>query len=138
MLLVGGILSAWSPNYPIFQSATAVQAYNYLSSVSKPGSRILSDFESGNAIPAWLGVRTVIGHGPESIYFKYVDLKVKEFFSCDSSITPKISLLKELKIEYVFWGPAEEKIGNCSPVEGQYFEKIYDKDGYKIFKSKIQ
>jgi hypothetical protein len=137
MLLVGGILSVWRPQYPIFQSSTAVKAYNNLSVISKPGSTVLSDFEIGNAMPAWSIVRTVIGHGPESIHFKYVDFKVKEFFSCDSPLTSKISFLKELKIDYVFWGPAEEKTGNCPPEEGQYFVKTYDKDGYKIFKTKI-
>jgi hypothetical protein len=67
LLFAGGIRSVLYIQEPLFRSNQEVEALKFLNSYVKPGEKVLSDYSSGNVIPAWVPVHVVIGHGPESV-----------------------------------------------------------------------
>ena len=42
--------------------------------------------------------------------------------------------ISEFSVDYVFYGPVEKQIGDWNPSSERYLKKIYDLDGYSIFR----
>lgn len=133
MLLLGGINSALKPTLPYFRPEDEVAAFQYLSESCEFKSTVLSSYETGNALPAWAPVQVLIGHGPESIGIADLDNKVKQFYQPDTTDTERLELIDDYQIDYVFWGPAEKKLGNWDPGKETYLRPIFKKGEYTIF-----
>jgi uncharacterized membrane protein len=43
-------------------------------------------------------------------------------------------ILRDFSIQYIYWGPLEQALGNFDPRQEKYLSKIYDRDGVLIFR----
>jgi hypothetical protein len=57
----------------------------------------------------------VVGNGPESVGLTELMPRVKAFYQEDTPTSARIKLLHELDIDYVFWGPNEQRLGGWDP-----------------------
>jgi hypothetical protein len=69
LIWVGGLATANAPgpdNAAFIRGATIRNA-QAVSAAVPPGTFALSDYATGNALPAWSNLRAYVGHGPETI-----------------------------------------------------------------------
>ncbi len=139
MLLFGGLLAALRPGQPLFLPRDQVRAYEILQAEAEPGAVVLSAYETANSLPAWAPVHVLVGHGPESIHYSELMPQIESFYQSETDDQQRLDLIRRFDIHFVFWGPAERKLGGWSPWNAGYLEFVSPQHGlessgeYQIF-----
>lgn len=138
ILVVGGCITAWSPRSPAFVPTGAVRSFESLDTFPSVRDRggeaiVLASYVTSNSLPAWAMVRTVIGHGPESVGGKELRKRVQCFYDSACTNLDRTTLVFELGIEYVIWGPNERRSGSWDPRGAPFLEQVYNEKDYWIF-----
>jgi hypothetical protein len=133
VLLGGGILQAVRPAVPVFRPAAEVAAFEWLAEHAPPGSVVLAAFDTGNALPAWAHVRSVIGHGPETAHLEIIQPKVEAFFGGELKGSEADAFLGDRRVDYVLRGPAETALGPWETLPTNRLEPVFDDSGYVIY-----
>ena len=132
-LLIGSISRASSPSWPSFLPAEQVQAYQFLAEEAPTDSLVLSEFKTGNSLPAWAPVRVVLGHGPETVNQSYWQGKVERTLNGVDSVDPCISMFQQEGIDYLFWGPNERDRWRFEPKQSGCLSRMYNSGEYQIY-----
>jgi hypothetical protein len=119
--------AALNPAQPQFRPAAEVAMFSALRAEAERDAPVLAGYETSNALPAWVPLRVLIGHGPESAGLKSLQPRVEAFYAQGSA-----ELIADFEIDYVVRGPEERKLGSWPVPDG--LELIYDKDGYAIYR----
>ena len=129
LILMGGILAARAadPANHLFHTDAEIAALNYLNVNALPDSIVLSDFDTGNYLPARASVRTVIGHGPETIRLEEKREQVRRFFDGEMTAEEQRAMLKLYQVRYIIF-PA----GRSGPPSPDYHE-VWNQSGYFIY-----
>ena len=133
-LLLGGYLAAVNPIEPLFRPVDEVAAFNFLAENTDGEAVVLSSFDTGNPMPAWASVFVVIGHGPESVFLSELEPRVIAFYQTDTPDVQRWDLLTEFDVDYVFWGPAEQELGDWEPGSVRYLSLVHQSGDYEIYK----
>lgn len=133
----GSIGSVMKPAEPLFQPRAKVTAYEYLAGEATSFAGVLSSYSTGNSLPAWAPLHVVIGHGPESVNLAGLEPQVKAFFASSGTDAQRVQFLKEQRVRYVFYGPAEKALGGVNPERLASLRAIYTRDGYTIYQVQI-
>jgi uncharacterized membrane protein len=107
--------------------------FEYLQSQAGVSEVVLAAHATGNPLPAWAPVRVVIGHGPESINHTELEPQVAAFYAADTPDAQRLELIRQFDVRYVFWGPAERKLGDWSPSQAGYLWPVYQSGEYQLF-----
>ncbi|MCJ7623167.1 MAG: hypothetical protein MUO76_06665 [Anaerolineaceae bacterium] len=134
VILSAGIMLASDPSPPLFLEEKDRAAFEYLAGVSTPGEVVIASYETSNPMPAWVPVRTVIGHGPESVNLEELKQDIDIFYSSIGSDQDRKMLIEEFEVKYIIWGPHEKELGDWDPIEVDFLDLIYDQEDYQIFK----
>jgi hypothetical protein len=133
MLVAGNTLVLrWHPA-PIYRRVAEIAALDWMDARVEPDDVVLSSYETGNYLPARVWVRVFVGHGPETVHFAEKKALVARFFDAATDDAWRRDLLEKYGIDYVFWGPAERRVGDFDPRAAAYLRAIYDADGYVVF-----
>jgi hypothetical protein len=133
MILWGASSRATVRSAPIFISESKVEAFLSLKELAPPNSLVLSSFEIGNTIPAWVPVTVVLGHGPETVHLDRWKDEISGFFLSTQNAFDCGGFLQETGIDFLFWGPEEESLWNWDPETKSCLKKVYNSNGYRIF-----
>jgi hypothetical protein len=134
ILLFGGTLGLMKPSVPIYRPAAEIQAFTALSEEITPGQVVLAAYDTSNALPAWVPMRTLIGHGPESIHLAEIRPEVESFYQSSTSDQQRLDLIHQFQIDYIFYGPAEQALGNWAPDNFDRLTPVYQAGNWKIYK----
>lgn len=107
LLVGGGALRAAHPEWPTFHPADDRAALGWLQANAPPGSIVLAEGETGSYLPAYASVRTVVGHGPETIDGERKRAVVDAFFLGGLDDDDRLDWLDETGTAYVWVGKAE-------------------------------
>jgi hypothetical protein len=133
-LLSGSFLAAANPSKPAFRPRDEVKAFNYINRHTDGETVVLSTYDTGNPMPSWAPVFTVIGHGPETAFFNEIQPRIIEFYQTSTPDQQRINLLTEFDVEYVFWGPAEKEFGSWKPEKAEYLECVHQSGEYEVYR----
>ena len=133
LLLTGGIKRKLSPQEPFFRPKIEISAFRYLSGVVDDNAVVLAAYRTGNPLPAWVPVRVIIGHGPESVGLKELSEQIAKFYNLNTPETFRQEFIAEHGVDYVFWGPNERELGSWEPFSTDYLERVYSASGYEVF-----
>lgn len=137
VIWIGGLMAAGHPAEPLFRKANEVSVFQYIAQISEPGEVVLSSYQTGNALPAWAPVFVVIGHGSESFGFnansEELKLFAEDFYQVGSSDGFRIDLLRDYRVDFVFWGPHERALGGWDPRNASYLQLIHQREEYAVF-----
>ncbi len=133
LVLFGSLLSEAQLKAPIYRPADEIGAFQYLQGHSAGFPVVIAAYDTSNALPAWAPVRTLIGHGPESIHLKEVQPRVEAFFKADTPAGDRQALINEFKLHYIIWGPAEKGLGSWDPGTLPGFSRVYQNASDQIF-----
>jgi hypothetical protein len=133
ILFLGSFLTLAQRSSPVFLPYEEIQAFEYLRQVAKSTPVVLASFDTSNAVPAWAPVRTIIGHGPESIRLAQIQPRVEAFYHADLTSVEETQLLQEFQVGYVIWGPEERDLGNRNPAAVPGLKLVFQNTTYQIF-----
>lgn len=103
LLWVGGFLTALRPAEPVFRPADEVEVFMYLGKVARSQETVLAPYSTSNALPAWVPVRVVVGHGPESVHAAQLKPQIEVFFELQMAESEMIAFLEQHGVRYVIW-----------------------------------
>jgi hypothetical protein len=133
LILIGGGFSAASWRaIPLYRPEGEVRAMSWLRDHAEGEAVVLASFDTGNVLPAWAPVRSVIGHGPETANLAEVQPKVERFFGDAMSDGERQALLREQSVDFVFLGPLERALGSWTSVPRDLV-LVYDEGGYAVY-----
>jgi hypothetical protein len=133
VILVGSIGATIGHQFPLFRQREEIRMFEYLANEAQPEAVILASFDTSNALPAWLPLHTITGHGPESINFSTINQQVNDFYATETSDESRLELINDFGITYVLWGPYEQELGGWNPSSADYLTLIYQDGEYNIF-----
>lgn len=135
ILVAGNCLALRGLPAPVYRDAGEIAALDWLGGQVGPTDVVLSAYETGNYLPARIRARSFLGHGPETVYFAEKKLLVARFFDEATGERWRYELLDYYGVNYVFWGPAERRLGNYDPhVSSYYLLPVYEAGEYSIFR----
>jgi hypothetical protein len=123
--------SALKPGAPIFLPRSEVRALLWLDANAEPGAIVLSRYNAGNALPAWTGLTTFIGHGPETLHNPEKLFLVETVMDGEKPDEERRTALAQSNADYVLVSP-EEQIRLGAGVPG--CELVYREDGWEVWK----
>jgi hypothetical protein len=133
LLLAGGLQAVRQPGAPLFRPKDEVRVFEFLQSQEHVGQVVLAAYATSNALPAWAPVRVVIGHGPESANLAKLEPQVAAFYAKGTPDAQRLELIHQFNVGYVFWGPAEQALGDWSPHTAAYLQPVYQAGDYQLF-----
>jgi uncharacterized membrane protein YbaN (DUF454 family) len=127
--------SAWmiSRPSPSFRDTSEIAAMDWLSDHARPGETVLSAYETGAYLPARVNARVLVGHDLEATNAKQKRELVNHFFDAATDDAWRRRFLADYGIDYVFWGPAERRLGPFDPTRASYLQEAHAVAEYVTF-----
>ena len=116
---------------PFYLDKDELEALKWLKENSDGEEVVLSAYGIGNYIPRVSGNRVYLGHWAQTINFEKRKMNVIEFYSGDDTF--RKGLLGANRIDYVYYGIEEKKIGSFKP---DYMENAFENKKVTIYKIK--
>jgi hypothetical protein len=101
-------------DYPYYLHNDEIAALAWLEANAKPDDVVLSSVTIGQYIPATTGTHAFLAHWAQTVDFFAKSAMVEEFFAADTTDARRQQILQQYKVDYVFYGPAEQAIGGYS------------------------
>ncbi len=124
-LVFGGIFSAKTASEPVFTTMEKIQAF---ASIEKdwdqPGKPVvLANYGISNDLPAWLYGSVLIGHGPESVNLKEMQMRVDDILYATDIGSIQLEFLQSSGVDYLI-------------LENEMVSKSWETYGGVIFQQK--
>jgi hypothetical protein len=121
------------PAEPVFRPVGEIKMYTAMEPMVNPGDIVLTGYKTGNVLPAWVPVRVVAGHGPETANLKTVLPDVQAFFSGERDVNWQREFLKENNVSFIVSGPDDKKFGNWKADSDLKLETVYTNGSYQVY-----
>ncbi|MBI3158868.1 MAG: hypothetical protein HYZ26_04645 [Chloroflexi bacterium] len=133
-LLLGGMLAtSGCPAPPVYRPAGEIRAFEEFREYIPPNAVVLADFDTSNALPAWLPVRVVTGHGPESLGGAVLRAQVETLARGQMEPGEIEPFLREHHIGYLFWTLPDSTSGAWNPADVAYLEFVAQSGEYWLY-----
>ncbi len=133
ILTVGSGVWMFARPEPMFRDTAEVTALDWLAGQASLDDVVLTSYESGNYLPVRAATRVFLGHGLETVDADEKERLAARFFDANTDNAWRKQLLASYGVDYVFWGPAEQEMGDFDPRQATYLQLRYDIDGYLLF-----
>jgi hypothetical protein len=133
-LVASSTLSATLGHPDVTQPVAVEEAVAWLGQHSAPDDVILSSYRVGNIIPARIGRRVVWGHWDETAFFEEKEADVFAFFDGTSTDAERQAILRGYGVDYVFYGPAEQKLGDFNPTSAPYLVPSFSARAVTVYR----
>ena len=130
VLFAGLLMEVSKPGTPLYRPAGEIAVFEHFAE-NASGRVVLARYDISNALPAWAYVRTVIGHGVESVRLKEIQPWVENLLGGTLSPIEFIDLVNELDVDYVLVAPGDsgDRLGIYTSLQ-----PVYNQSGYRVFK----
>jgi hypothetical protein len=135
LLLVDQSMRMTAQVPPSFRDGREVEALRWLDQRVTYEDVVLSSYNTGNYLPAQVGARVFLGHGPETVDSENKRQLVAKFYDAATSDEWRRARMREWSITYVIVGPLEKQLGNFDPSHAVYLSLEYDRAGYRIYRN---
>ncbi len=133
LLLAGGVLSALRPAPPLFIPAAEAAFFEESAALVAPNDVVLTSYETGNLLPAWIPAFVVVGHGPESVHLAALAPRVAAFYAAETPDNLRRALLEAFNVRWVVWGPAERALGDADLSRMPFLRLAGGEGGYSLW-----
>lgn len=131
MVMSIGILN---PAEPVFRPGEEIKMVLALEKQVSPGDIVLTDYKTANSLPAWIPVRVIAGHGPESVHLKAQLSDVTSFFSENKDIAWQRDYLRQNKVRYIVVSPDMTNDRGWQMKAGLQVVEIYKNNKYRVYR----
>ena len=141
ILLIGSNLFQLATDFFIY---TNQREFSYLDNEIIAAAKWLKAVDSGkiifnsadniiNFIPAYAGRTVYVGHGVETPAFSQKQDEVDWFFGANRDQAVERQFLVDRNVNYIFYGPIEQGLGDYSPAAKPYLQEVYSNSQVKIY-----
>ena len=102
-LFVGSINSIQNLSQPIYLSNELIEVFNHIKGDGKKNDVVLAPYAASNPLPAYIPLRVVTGHGPESKNLSEIGKFIDDFYDGKISATEIKKLFSEFQIRYIIF-----------------------------------
>jgi hypothetical protein len=133
LVLIVIFQGAWVVSSPVFRKAAEVSMFEEITKKAKPEDVVLSNYSTGNALPAWAPVHVLAGHGPESANLKNIRPEIETFYSGKKDLTWQKDFLSRYLVRFIIFGPEEKALGDWESIFGSDYKLIDQINGYSLY-----
>ena len=112
LVVSAGLLGVAQGEPAVIHYDDEITAYQWAAENLPQGSLILAAPTTGNRLPAFAPLRVLYGHPFETPSAVVQKQRVEELFNTGGTASSGMRVLHEDGVEYVFYGPREQEIGN--------------------------
>jgi len=133
LLWMGAFFNAANPSSALYRPMSEVAVLNWISAHAEPGAILLSSVPMGNVAPAYTDVRTFMGHGPETLFWRDKTRQLEAFYRDELSTADKIALLRDPcapefacagGVRYVLFGADEAALTHTEGTPPTWFDAL--------------
>jgi hypothetical protein len=135
LILATGFAYGLTPREPIYRSQDEIEAFNRLANLTERSEVVIAAFETSNALPAWVPVNVVAGHGPESAGLSELQPRITDFFGSAATDEMRLSFVKNQRISFVIHGPRERELGDWDPRQWECLEFLDSHGEYDLYRT---
>jgi len=135
-LFWGAFSRARLPSPPLFLPTEKVAAYQALKDLVADQDVVLTAYNTGNSLPAWVPATVVLGHGPETVHLNDWQNRVDAYMEENRGQAACGDFFMETGIDYLFWGPTEKERWAWDPAIKKCLKQVYNAEGYMIYQVK--
>ena len=93
--------------YPYYLSSDEMAGMDWINKNARPDDVVLASLTTGEYIPVLTGSHAYLAHWAQTLDYFNKTMAVNHFFSDQASPSQQDTILKQGKVKYVFFGPAE-------------------------------
>ncbi|MHC1784815.1 MAG: hypothetical protein AB9891_19035 [Anaerolineaceae bacterium] len=131
--LSGMVFTTSEAKKPAFIPQSDVECYRELGNLIKSDQIVLANLDTSNSLPAWVNIRTVVGHGPESAGKESLEPLVSQFFSSNLAEADFHTLVEQNDIQYVLFARDDQDKNLVNPPIQSHLKSIYEGQSCQIF-----
>jgi len=109
----------------------------WLDKNTDPNEVVLSSFVIGHYLPGLAGNKAFLSNAVMTMDFYCKQDLVTTFFGDEMSDEGRAALLQQYEVDYVFYGPAEQALGNYDPGVSPLFNQVFVTPKVKVFQVNI-
>lgn len=121
-------------NYPYYLYKDEVAALDWLSANSDSEDIVLSSLTIGQYIPAFSGNTAFLAHWAQTLDFYDKGERVARFFDAEVDDAERLETIQSFGVDYVFYGPAEQALGEYDPVTSPLFNVVFSTPQVQVYR----
>lgn len=121
--------------YPFFREDSEIEAVEWLRENTEQAAVVLGAYESGNYIAGRAGNRVVVGHWAETVDWQAKYDMTTRFFTAMTDDDWRRAYIVEQNVEYVWYGPKEQTLGDFDPDAADYLRLVFTSNGTSIYEA---
>ena len=136
IVYAGSLTALLNPGYPVYQDADLVNVFRTIEKFGHKNDVVVANYDISNILPAYIPMRVVIGHGPESKNLFELETKIDELLKFQLSNSKYLNLINEFDIDFVIY--SKDNL-NDYQVERQTYpnqEIIFNNENFQVVKIK--
>jgi hypothetical protein len=133
LILVSSSIWMTRQPFPSFRDGAEVAALDWLVTRCQPGDVVLTAYDTGAYLPARVNARVLAGHDLEAMDAEEKKALITRFFDETADDAWRQQFLTRYGVDYVFWGPAERRLGDFEPATAPYLSQAYQVEPYSLF-----
>src|SRR5262249_6205636 len=95
---------------------------------------VFSTYATGNYIPRVAGQRVFIGEDKLTEDLSGHQADVEGFFRPGWSDQDRMDVLRKFGVDYVFYGPAEKKVGTYDLPRAPFLQRVHEVEGIEVYR----
>ena len=119
---------------PTYLPRTEVAAFEWMSREVPREALVLSTYPTGNYIPRLSGQRVFIGEDKLTEDLNGREADVEGFFRPGWSDQERMELLHRFGVDYVFYGPEEQRVGAYDLSRAAFLQSVHQVGGVQIYR----
>ena len=119
---------------PTYLPKGEVATFEWMSRELPREALVLSTYATGNYIQRLSGQRVFIGEDKLTDDLNGREADVEGFFRPGWSDQERMDLLRRFGVDYVFYGPAERKVGVYDLAGARFLQKVHDAEGVAVYR----
>lgn len=130
-LYSGSLLSVTNLHQPIYQPLSVIETVQAIGEDCEKKDVVLAPYDISNVLPAYIPVRVITGHGPESKNLDQIQKFVTQFFD-QENLSSNDQFLKQFWVRYIIF-PKSYEIDS----ESWWYrnsELLFENNDYRVFK----
>ncbi len=120
--------------YPYLLYQDDVAALKWLETNAHPDEVVLTSLFIGHFLPGLTGHKAFLSSGVMTLDFVEKEAIVKEFFDSETDDDRRQEIVQAYNIRYVFYGPAEQRLGDFDPATSPLFEPVFETPHTRVFR----
>ncbi len=118
---------------PLFRPADELAAVEWLRAQKDGRAVILGDYQTGNLVAAYTGHPVMLGHWAETADYEGKVTAVAQFFDAATPDAERQALLNQFNVQFVWFGPREQALGEFQPGDVEYLTAVYQNDTITLY-----